>query len=702
MPKSLLARVRLKYLPNDIGFGLLIPLAIVNGIDVSDFWYALIVFYVFGIGRSLIIQYGFYRVCRPIDRWLESVPSRPDPREIQEVDDMIQRGPARILGWVTLSWVFHVPVSMLWLLYVDPYRAAVPPRAILSAVFLAIAIILGGVPLIIPMMSVVMNDTARRVFNLAHSAGIQLRRRKTSLKFKLLYIMAATGMTAPVWIASTSTQVDTKRATLEARIQSSSAASELAGKIGTVDPTDIATLNRLVHEASTQDVTAVIANRSGTVVVGDTKLSPPLVDWLAAPALPSLMPPLPAVPGQGKETDKPKDRDKDFKISPKDSEVATRVVASNGLVAVAVTRVADWSSGSLLLVLLIFFVVILSWTPVISMNLSVDVALPIQDITRAIEQITEVGKLDEVATVPVTGSDETGTLATKFNDLVEMLRGLSAAAGALAKGDLEIRLSGEGDVATAFRAMIESLGRIVRQIHETSVLLAAAATEIYAASQEQEAAAASQSTAMAEIRQTMESLFEAAAHVAESVRGVLSNAERTLETTDRMVVRIGDLTNHAGRIGEILETIRDISDRSDLLALNGALEASRAGEAGRGFGLVAAEMRRLAERVMSSVHDVRSLVGDIRASGSSTMMATEDSKKLAASTTDAARQITMVTQQQRSGTEQVLQSVREIAETLAQSVAAMAQSRASAEQLKGQADKLSSLVRTFRIETPPT
>jgi methyl-accepting chemotaxis protein len=207
---------------------------------------------------------------------------------------------------------------------------------------------------------------------------------------------------------------------------------------------------------------------------------------------------------------------------------------------------------------------------------------------------------------------------------------------------------------------------------------------------------------MVEIRQTMESLFEAAAHVSESVRGVLSNAERTLETTDRMVIRIGDLTTHANRIGEILETIRDISDRSDLLALNGALEASRAGEAGRGFGLVAAEMRRLAERVMSSVHDVRSLVGDIRASGSSTMMATEDSKKLAASTTDAARQITLVTQQQRSGTEQVLQSVREIAETLTQSVAAMAQTRASAEQLKSQADKLSSLVLAFRIENPPT
>jgi methyl-accepting chemotaxis protein len=698
MSKSLLGTVRLKYLPTEIGFSVLIPLAIVSGLDVSDFAYSLIMFYAFGVGRWLIVQFGFYRVCRPIDRWLEAAPSRPDPREVQEIDEMIQRGPVRLLAWVTGSWVFHIVAAMLWLLYVNPYRAAIPPRAVLSAVLMGAAVILATVPLVVPMMSVVMNDAARRVFTIAHGARVQLRRNRTSLKFKLLYLMAATGVAGPVWAASTSTQVDTKRATLEARLQASTVAADLAGKIGAVDAADTAKLTGIVHDVRgklTGDTAGsiLIVNREGHVLVGEDKLPPPLAEWVTPPA---------PQPVPGASPDKDKDQDKDFKVSPKDGEIASRVVAPNGLVAVVTWRLADWTSGSLLLLLLVFFVVLLTWTPVISFNLSVDVVRPILDITQAVQQITEVGKLDEVATIPVTQNDETGVLAAKFNDLLDTLRDLSSAAGALAKGDLEIKLSGEGDVATAFRAMIESLGRIVRQIHETSVLLAAAATEIYAASQEQEAAAASQSTAMAEIRQTMESLFEAAAHVAESVRGVLSNAERTLETTDRMVVRIGDLTNHAGRIGEILETIRDISDRSDLLALNGALEASRAGEAGRGFGLVAAEMRRLAERVMSSVHDVRSLVGDIRASGSSTMMATEDSKKLAASTTDAARQITMVTQQQRSGTEQVLQSVREIAETLAQSVAAMAQSRASAEQLKGQADKLSSLVRAFRIETPPT
>ena len=680
MPKSVTVRAQLLYLPSDLAFGVMIPLSIVNGIDAADFWYAMITFFVVGIGRTAVTMYGFAHVLRPIDRWLETAPAKPDSRELQEIDDKIRRAPIRLSFWTNMPWLIQIVIVLCWLMYVDPYRSAIPPRAILSAALMCSGLILGGIPLTVPMMSVQLNDSARRVFAISHNASLPLRRTKTSLRFKLIYLMAATGMAGPLWIASTTTSVETARASLEARVESKETAARLASQLGALDPTDTATLTRLAREASAHGLVVSVSSRDGTVLAGERKMT----DRLSGLLLPKAGAP------------------PEFASNPRDSEVGARATSANGLTVVVVSKIGDWTSSSLVLMLAVFLLVLLLWTPVCAFYLSIDVTRPILDITRALQQITEVGKLDEVAMVPVTQNDETGVLATKFNDLVETLRDLSSAAGALAKGDLEIRLSGEGDVATAFRAMIDSLGRIVRQIHETSVLLAAAATEIYAASQEQEAAAASQSTAMAEIRQTMESLFEAAAHVAESVRGVLSNAERTLETTDRMVVRIGDLTNHAGRIGEILETIRDISDRSDLLALNGALEASRAGEAGRGFGLVAAEMRRLAERVMSSVHDVRSLVGDIRASGSSTMMATEDSKKLAASTTDAARQITMVTQQQRSGTEQVLQSVREIAETLAQSVAAMAQSRASAEQLKSQADKLSSLVRAFRIETTQT
>jgi methyl-accepting chemotaxis protein len=632
----------------------------------------------------------FGRVFGPIGSWLDSASTLPDSREVREIDSMIRRAPGQVTTWIGGLWITQLVIGTLVLLYVNPYHAGIAPRSVVTAVLTGGATLLGTIPFTTPLMSVLLADAARTLFALSHKAGIRLHRDRTSLQLKLIFMMTCIGLAGPVWMASTSYTADGARASLEVKTRCAIAASDLARKISAVAPADTRALEQLTHDPSAQGMEVVIVKLDpkldGEIVAGERPQLPsqsPLAAWIVAPLGPT--------PEARTQTT----------ASPHDAEVAARSVIGNGYAVVVIAPLTEWASSSMVLTLLVFFGVVIGWGPMCAYLLARNVVTPLQDITRAVQQITEVGRLDEVIAITVSQNDETGALASRFNDLVETLRDLGSAAGALAKGDLEIRLVGEGDVAVAFRAMIESLGRIVRQIHETSVLLAAAATEIYAASQEQEAAAASQSTAMVEIRQTMESLFEAAAHVSESVRGVLSNAERTLETTDRMVVRIGDLTNHAGRIGEILETIRDISDRSDLLALNGALEASRAGEAGRGFGLVAGEMRRLAERVLSSVHDVRSLVGDIRASGSSTMMATEDSKKLAASTTDAARQITLVTQQQRSGTEQVLQSVREIAETLTQSVAAMAQTRASAEQLKSQADKLSTLVRAFRIETPP-
>ncbi|HET9625429.1 MAG TPA: methyl-accepting chemotaxis protein [Kofleriaceae bacterium] len=684
MPKSLLARVRLIYFPFDVMFSLLIPLALVKGLEVKDFWYAYSVLLGIGLVRNAVVYlFLFERVFGPIGRWIESTSAMPESREVREIDSQIRRAPNQVTFWIGSLWFMQLMIGCVILLFVNPYHANIAPRSVITAALMGGATFLGTVPFTTPLMTLLLDESSRTLFALAHKAGIRLHRDRTSLQLRLVIMMACIGLAGPVWMASTSYSADAEREELEASNKAATTASDLARQIAMVDPADTAQLTALVTVAGGPGDEVSITRADGTLVVGTEPRSPPLNAWAK-----TLFAPLPGVSS-------------DSTISPHDYQVAARSITPNRkLVAVVVAPITEWASSSMVWTLLAFFCVVIGWGPICAFMLARNVVAPLQDITRAVQQITEVGKLDEVAAITVSRNDETGALASRFNDLVETLRDLGSAAGALAKGDLEIRLAGEGDVAVAFRSMIESLGRIVRQIHETSVLLAAAATEIYAASQEQEAAAASQSTAMVEIRQTMESLFEAAAHVSESVRGVLSNAERTLETTDRMVVRIGDLTNHAGRIGEILETIRDISDRSDLLALNGALEASRAGEAGRGFGLVAAEMRRLAERVMSSVHDVRALVGDIRASGSSTMMATEDSKKLAASTTDAARQITLVTQQQRSGTEQVLQSVREIAETLTQSVAAMAQTRASAEQLKSQADKLSSLVRAFRIETP--
>jgi len=321
-------------------------------------------------------------------------------------------------------------------------------------------------------------------------------------------------------------------------------------------------------------------------------------------------------------------------------------------------------------------------------------------LIRPIQRMTEValriagGDISQ-AELPTGTQDEPGRLAVAFNQMLRVLREISAAADRMASGDLSGRLVMEGQVADSFNRMLETQRGVVGQISSTSVQLAAAAAEIFAAAQDQEGAATRQSAGVEEASQTMQSLLQSASHIAESARGVLLNAERAKDTTEATSTRIGELSRHTNRIAELLDVIREISDRSDLLALNASLEATRAGEAGRAFALVAAEMRRLAERVTATVVDVKSLVVDIRASGTSTVMATEEARKLSDSTTESARQITLVTQQQRTGTEQVSQSMGEISMLLSQYVAGTQQTRALAQGLKAQAETLEKVVGRF-------
>lgn len=295
----------------------------------------------------------------------------------------------------------------------------------------------------------------------------------------------------------------------------------------------------------------------------------------------------------------------------------------------------------------------------------------------------------------INSRDESGQLAEAFNGMLRTLQELEKAAGRMAGGDLTVRLTMGGQVADSFNRMLAELRRVVQQISQTSVQLASAATEIFAAVQDQEGAAARQAAAVEEVSKTMQSLLDSASHIAESARGVLVNAERAKETTDDTSTRIGELSRHTNRIAELLDVIRDIADRSDLLALNASLEATRAGEAGHAFSLVAGEMRRLAERVTATVENVKSLVADIRASGTASVMATDEARKISDGTTESARQITLVTQQQRTGTEQVSQSMRDISALLTQSVSGAKQTRSLAEGLKNQADGLEEVVGRF-------
>lgn len=335
-----------------------------------------------------------------------------------------------------------------------------------------------------------------------------------------------------------------------------------------------------------------------------------------------------------------------------------------------------------------------------SLGIGTLTARPLRNMTEVALRIAS-GDLTQPP-LGIRGEDEVGQMAAAFDRMLLSLRTLAGAAERLGRGDLTTHIDMQGQVASAFNRMVDSQRALIGQIAEAAMRLAGASVQLYELVQRQEEATARQAAGVEEVSRTVQSLLESASNIAEASSGVFGNAQRTCTTTEQISTHVSTLTGHTNRIAELLEVIRDIADRSDLLALNASLEATRAGDAGRAFSLVASEMRRLAERVTASVQDVKGLLTDIRGAGVASALATQEGRKLADSTTESAHHITMVTQQQRTATGQVLDSMREINSILTANVASARDTRSSVEMLRSTADQFRTLIGTFRLETGTT
>ena len=294
------------------------------------------------------------------------------------------------------------------------------------------------------------------------------------------------------------------------------------------------------------------------------------------------------------------------------------------------------------------------------------------------------------------------------------------AAGAEARAKTEAMLTAAGKleqvgvvVSSASSELSAQIEQSDRGAAESAQRLSEAATamnEMNATVQEVAKNAGSASSASAETKQKAEAgaqVVEKAVHSIEEVH------QLSLELKDDMT----QLNEHAQDISRIMAVISDIADQTNLLALNAAIEAARAGEAGRGFAVVADEVRKLAEKTMASTQDVgnaikaiqestgKSMTGvdnAVRRIGEATELANQSGQALqeivatVEATADQVSAIATASEEQSAASEEINQSIVQVNDMARQTADAMGEAAKAVSDLAAQAQGLTELIHELK------
>lgn len=348
-----------------------------------------------------------------------------------------------------------------------------------------------------------------------------------------------------------------------------------------------------------------------------------------------------------------------FFIDDIDTEVARREAS----IAHTITQTMIWIMGAgLALALLV---------SAVNLLLSRRMLAPLQQTAQALLDIAE-GEGDLTRRLDVQSRDEVGDVARGFNGFVDkihqLVREVQSAVASLSR-------STESMTEVVSQTQADS-----RQQREDTARTVAAIQEMVAAVQE---VASSASQAAGAARQADEDALEGDRVVAQTIDSITHLSEDVERSAD-VIMRLG---KDADAIGSVVSVISDIAEQTNLLALNAAIEAARAGDQGRGFSVVADEVRTLASRTQQSTEEIQRMIERLQAGSREAVKVMGNSREQSAATTERAAGATRSLQQITASVATISEMNTQIAGAAEQQTAVANEIEISVKAVAGLADK---------------